>query len=160
MSMSSWFHIPTPDSIMHGHEGPRTSWVVGGVTGYKIHKAGKHTPLRTLDLALCWKIWTAVLMWWVGIFALGTIACVLMSKGLPSRGLGLTLIIGTNAVVIYLAMGLTYIRLAVQSNFNIRGLLKPLWPLALYTPNVAPIWWYLTPFLPLLWSMIGITVLS
>jgi len=154
------FDPPTPNSILNGHEGPRTSWGVGAYTGWKIHKGGQHTLFRTLDLALGWRFWTAVMMWWGGIFVLGTVACVWASQGLPMRGQGLLLIVGTNAAVIYVSMGITFIRLCAQSQFNIRGPFKPMWRLALYFPNVAPIWWYLAPFLPLLWSMIGITVLS
>lgn len=151
--------IPTPQDIVTGHAGPRTSWVVAAVTGHKLYKNGEHSLLRTADLAIGWRLWSAVLMWWMAAWALSN-AWVMHQVHNTDVVVKLLVPFGlVNLVVIYGAMGVACVRLCAQSHFNIPRVFKPLWRLALFVPNVAPLWLYLIPFLPVLWTMTSISAI-
>lgn len=136
----------TPNSLLAGHEGSRTSWLVGAFTGYKIYKqGGERTALQTLNLAMGWRFWTANLLWWSGTWVVCT---AYLAFKLPMRiVLPLALV---NLVVIYVAMGLAFVRQCVRSDFRVRGPFAPLGRLAMHVPNVGPFWMYFTPFVPVL----------
>lgn len=136
----------TPNSILAGHEGPRTSWLVGAFTGYKIYKqGGERSALQTLNLAMGWRFWTANLLWWSGTW----LACTAYLAFQLPMAIVIPLAL-VNLVVIYTAMGLAFVRQCVRSDFQVRGPFAPLSRLALHVPNVGPFWLYLTPFVPVL----------
>lgn len=151
--------IPTPQDIVTGHAGPRTSWVVAILTGHKMYKRGEHSPLRMLDLAIGWRLWTSVLMWWAAAWVLTNAYTM---HQVHNTQVVIKLLVPfclLNLVVIYVAMGLACVRLCAQSHFNIPRLFKPLWRLALLLPNLATLWLYLIPFLPVLWTMTSISAI-
>ena len=141
-----------PENILNGDAGPRSSWIVGAYTGYKIHQQGTHSTLGMVNTALGWRIWTAVMLWWAGVWAVGTAIFIWAGLAWQTMPVAIATIV-IHAVVIYVAMGLAFIRLTAQSQFNLRGPFRPLWPVALRVPNLAPLWLYLLPLAPVVWTL-------
>ena len=149
--------VPTPEEVVTGEAwGPRTSWLVAFLTGRKIFRQGTHNLLDVAVLALRWKMWASVALWWGAIWVLGTAGSVLLAAQPMEKGgqyLFLAFIVALNTAVVYFAMGVVFVRLCIQSAFSIPRLFRPCRRLAVWTPNVKPVWWYLAPFLPCLWGL-------
>jgi hypothetical protein len=59
-----------------------------------------------------------------------------------------------HVALIYIVMGVSYMRLCILCDFNKGGVFGPCMAVAQRIPNINLLWLYLAPFAPFVWTLI------